>query len=256
MSRRELPYVWITTVTNRNGEYLENIVNNYDRQIYPKKRLCVILNSSLDLDKTKEFFAKKIKSSNIVIESMPQASLGDCLNRSVRLMTDECLVWAKMDDDDFYGPRYIFQNVMAVVGQPASIVGRRDMLVYIPELSKLFYLKNGGKNSWTNWVQGASLTINRNVFKKVKFPNRNKGEDTGFLKLAQQNGFRIYATNTSDYVVIRHLDNQYHTWKFDINKWLRNCIDLGSDKAMKFEAENHFYSLNNQIIKPYLSGSV
>lgn len=253
------PEVWVTTVTNRGLSYLPNIANNFKRQIYPRKKLCIIINSETEKKDVIDFLEKQDVTENLVVVSMPNSTLGKCLNRSIELMFEEKTywIWAKMDDDDFYGPNYLASNILDMMNKQADIVGRRDMYIYIPEMSSLMFLKNGGHNDWTNWVQGASLTVKKYVLAKVRFPERNKGEDTGFLNNAAKKGFRIYASNTSDYVVIRHIDNKHHTWKMNIKKWLRNCIPLSKERSREFEEENHlYYSDNILTIKPYISGKI
>jgi hypothetical protein len=131
------------------------------------------------------------------------------------------------------------------------------MYVYIPEKRKLYYLKNGGRNDWSNWVQGASLTVKKPVLAQIQFPDKNRGEDTGFLDAAKAKGYRIYVGPVSDYVVVRHDNNRHHTWKINLNKWLRNCLELNPAKTIEFEEEDHLYfPQQNPIVRPYLSGRI
>jgi hypothetical protein len=210
-----VPEVWVTTVTNRGWGYLPNVANNFKRQVYAKKHLCVILNSAeLDEKQATEFFHEH-EIKNVIVVSMPEATLGACLNKSIELMMkSNAWVWAKMDDDDYYGAKYLL-------------------------------------------VQGASLTVKKPVLAQIQFPDKNRGEDTGFLDAAKAKGYRIYVGPVSDYVVVRHDNNRHHTWKINLNKWLRNCLELNPAKTIEFEEEDHLYfPQQNPIVRPYLSGRI
>jgi hypothetical protein len=238
-----LPYALVVSVTNRGKNYLKNIANNYLRQTYPLKRLCVILNSPLEKKEAEEILLEKEIKDYFLI-SLPTASLGECLNKSIDTLF--CLetfqVWTKMDDDDYYGKNYLMNHVKIMFEKKADIVGRRDMYVYVPEWKKMFFLKNGGHNGWVTWVQGASLTVAKKVFKKLKFLEINKGEDTAFGKNATKLKFKTYAAFFSDYVVIRHEKNEFHTWKIkNLSNFLRQSILMKPSVTQQFENENHLF---------------
>jgi len=257
-----VPEVWVTAVTNRGLAYLPNVVRNFTRQKYPLKKLCIIINSVVNKSKIREYVENQGVNATIVF--MPTSSLGECLNRSVDLMFEEksAYVFSKMDDDDYYGENYLLHNVADMMRIHADIVGRRDLQIFVPERRRLYFMKNGGHRKFVNWVQGSSLTIRRDVFAHVRFPNRNTGEDTRFQQDAKKKGFRIFASCISDYVVIRHVDKGKHTWKIELQSLLKRCVDLGSKKSAEFEKEDHLCDvLQGQNVdpflrlKPYLSGS-
>jgi glycosyltransferase involved in cell wall biosynthesis len=222
--RHIIPEIQVATVTNRGWSYLANVANNFKRQLYPHKKLIVILNSKTP---TKEAVEQYLKDNNIPenlrqVFSMPEYSLGACLNYSVDMMVPTAKVWVKMDDDDFYGENYLVFQMKAMLKTGADIVGRRDMYIYVPEWKKAFFRKNGGHNQFTTWVQGASLCVKKHVFDKVQFPDKSRGEDTAFGHAARNAGFRTYAGPVKDFVVIRHASNDYHTWQLDLKDYLKN----------------------------------
>lgn len=239
----DYPEVWISVVTNRGLKYLLNISENFSRQSYPNKKLCVILNSDTDEHVVNNYFlTAKI---NVTVLSMPKSTLGECLNRSIDIMPRSSRVWSKMDDDDFYGPSYISRHVSDMIRTGADIVGRRDMQLYVPEIRKLYFMLNGGHNKFTGWVQGSSMTVKSYVFSYVRFPKRNKGEDTQFQKDSIRKGFKIFASSLTDYVVIRHVDNINHTWKIDLRNLLKRSFFMGVSRTRLFERYNHVTSSDN-----------
>jgi len=224
MSGKTLPKIFVTSVTNKGYKYLPNIINNFIRQSYPHKKLMIIFNSNnvKKVEVLDQLYSNGITESECDIEIFPDKSLGHCLNHSVKKIPNDYNIWSKMDDDDYYGENYLMTNLEAMLRSKADIVGRRDMYVYVPEWRKLYFRKNGGNNILVPWVQGASLFVKKDVFNKVMFPDKNKGEDTHFGHSARNNGFKTFAAPINDFIVVRRLNNRHHTWIIDLNKYLKN----------------------------------
>lgn len=233
-----LPEVMVACVTGRGPDYLPNVVNNFKRQRYDNKRLFVVLNSNaMEADWVQNYLREKgVPRSEVV--SLPELSLGACLNHTIDNLPVTTKIWAKMDDDDFYGENYLLINVRPMIEKKADIVGRRDLYMYIPEWKKAFFRKNGGRNGWVPWVQGASLTVQVHVFLKVRFPDINKGEDTSFGHAARNAGFRAYAATVEDFVVVRHVNNDFHTWKIDLKKYLRFGTEAKAFPIQRIQREH------------------
>ena len=214
------PKIIISSVTNKGYKFLPNIINNFVRQDYPYKKLIIIFNS----DNVDEEYIKDELYSNAIldyeIKIIPDKSLGYCLNYTISRIPEDYSIWAKMDDDDYYGKNYLMTNLNSMFLSKADVVGRRDMYVYVPEWNQLYFRKNGGNNIFVPWVQGASLFVSKHVFKKVLFPDKSNGEDTYFGHEVRRNGFRTFAAPINDFFVIRRLNNRNHTWKIDLKKYL------------------------------------
>ena len=226
----KLPKIVVASVTNKGYRFLPNIINNFVRQTYPYKKLIIIFNSA---DVKEEEVKDELYSNAITdyeIKIIPDQSLGYCLNYTISKIPEDYNIWAKMDDDDYYGEDYIMTNLEAMFRSKADVVGRRDMYIYVQEWNKLYFRKNGGHNILVPWVQGASLFVAKYVFKKVMFPDKNKGEDTHFGHEVRRKGFRTFAAPINDFVVIRRLNNASHTWKIDLKKYLRFSTPININK--------------------------
>jgi len=184
----------VVCVSNRGLDYLPNIINNYKRQSYEFKRLHIIFNSKVNKDDVENY----IKESKI-----------------------EYAIWCKMDDDDYYGKNYIMHNLEGMLKSKCLIVGRSCIFVYIPETKKVVIKNNGGVSKRTKFVYGATLFIDRKVFSQMKFPTRNSGEDSDFLRKANKKRIMIYSSTMNDFISIRHLNSKFHTWK--TNKFFIGC---------------------------------
>jgi len=216
----------VTTVTKRGYQYLPNVINNFKRQAYPYKKLIIIFNSS---EVKKKVISNKLIENGIddfYIEIFPDKTQGYCLNHAIEYATKEFSedfdIWAKMDDDDYYGKNYLMTNLEAMLYSEADIVGRSDMYIYVPKLNKLFFRTDKGCNKIVKWVAGASLFIKKHVFKKVMFPNEKSGIDVKFGNKATKHGFKVFAAHINDFVVIRRMNNNDHTWKINLQGYLRH----------------------------------
>jgi len=235
-SDKSPPKILVTTVTNRGYKFIPNIINNFIRQTYPYKKLIIIFNCN-DIKKDEvvdQLYANGITDCEVKI--IPNNSLGYCLNYSIGQIPSDFHIWAKMDDDDYYGENYLMTNLETMLRSNADIVGRRDMYIFVPDWNKLYFRKNGGNNIPVQWVQGASLFVKKHVFSKVMFPDKNKGEDTHFGNASHQKGFKTFAAPYNDFIVIRRYNNRNHTWKINLKDYLKygiivnNKIFKGYDK--------------------------
>jgi len=210
----------VVCVSNRGLDYLPNIINNYKRQSYEFKRLHIIFNSKVNKDDV-ENYIKESKIENYFVSYSPSKTLGECLNYSIKKMPEEYAIWCKMDDDDYYGKNYIMHNLEGMLKSKCLIVGRSCIFVYIPETKKVVIKNNGGVSKRTKFVYGATLFIDRKVFSQMKFPTRNSGEDSDFLRKANKKRIMIYSSTMNDFISIRHLNSKFHTWK--TNKFFIGC---------------------------------
>src|SRR5690606_3665946 len=108
-------------VTMRD-EFLENILQNYERQEYTHKELLIVLNKdTMNLQKWKK---RTRNMEGVRIYQLPeQVTLGACLNFACEL--SEAPYIAKFDDDDYYGPFYLTHIMKEFKNhQDVSVVGK------------------------------------------------------------------------------------------------------------------------------------
>lgn len=146
-------------------------------------------------------------------------SLGMCLNELARAASGEVI--AKFDDDDLYGDNYLRDQVNALRYSGADIVGKQASYMYIEE-SDLFVLRNPKHEMcFTTFAAGPTLVWHRDVLEHIQFPDRTKGEDTGFLDAAVRRGLKIYSADRFNFVQVRHRGGA-HTWEVDTMILLAN----------------------------------
>lgn len=201
-------------------QYMENVFQNYERQTIEKKELIIILNEK-EMD-VANWRARAARSKNVSVYKLPHLTLGECLNFGIKKSRFNII--AKFDDDDYYAPIYLAQQVIALQRKSADMVCKRTVFMYFEEKKTLaihladmkvkrFIKRNSG-------VKGSTLVFRKKLWKHVKFHPINVGEDTMFLKQCLEEKFKIFATDRYNYVCVRR-DEKQHTWKSNNNKLMK-----------------------------------
>ncbi|ERI36203.1 glycosyltransferase [Arthrobacter sp. TES] len=135
-------------------------------------------------------------------------SLGACLNLCVGEASGAILT--KMDDDDYYGPHYLRDQVNALMYSGADVVGKLAHYMYIQGRNASIQRFKGMEHRFHHMVIGATIMAKRSVFDRHRFPELGRGEDTAFLRSVSDAGGRIYASDRYNYFVQR--SGAGHTW--------------------------------------------
>ncbi|AKV59751.1 hypothetical protein AK829_00860 [Corynebacterium riegelii] len=150
--------------------------------------------------------------SGRVFKAPKSWSLGKCMNHLASNATGEYM--AKFDDDDLYFENYLRDQINALEYSGADIVGKQASYMY-HEQSDSFLLRNPEHElCFTDFVAGPTLVWHRRVTEGLSFPDRTKGEDTGFLNSAVKRGYTIYSADRFNFVQMRS-SSVIHTWEVD-----------------------------------------
>ncbi|EOC99965.1 glycosyltransferase [Caldisalinibacter kiritimatiensis] len=225
--------VSIITCTKR-AENINNIFNNFKSQVYTPKELIIILNNNrmdikVYIDKAKEF-------NNVKVYKLEEKiTLGECLNFAVEKAKYNVI--AKFDDDDYYAPKYLSDSLKAFNYTDADVIGKSTSYVYFKK-DKTLAIRNPKKeNRYVFRVEGPTLIIKKEVFDKVKFADKNLGEDVQFCKDCYKNGIKIYSHNRFNHVYIRHGNQGNHTWGISDNYYKKLCRIIGKVNDYKTKCQ-------------------
>ncbi|MEJ8543734.1 glycosyltransferase [Brevibacillus borstelensis] len=200
--------VSIITCTNR-PHFFNNIIANYKNQFYQIKELVIVINNdSMSLAK----YRLKVRGyKDISIYKVPEkVSLGRCLNYAVGKTKYQFI--AKFDDDDYYSPYYLKEQMNVLHRTGADIVGKRAYMAYL-QARKLLILRFPKQQiKFVRRVAGGTILFRKRVFNRVRFANISLGEDVNFLRACRARGFKIYASAPRNYVQVRRTDKKSHTW--------------------------------------------
>ncbi|WP_283657921.1 glycosyltransferase family A protein [Paenibacillus sp. RC343] len=146
--------------------FFDNILQNYRRQRYKSKELIIILNNdSMNL----QLYRNRVRgSAHVTVYQVPEnISLGQCLNAG---MTRARLsLVAKFDDDDYYSPFYLKEQVKELKRTKSDIVGKHSCLVYLSASKKLLIRSPKEANKHVEFVQGGTILFKKEVLKKGSF---------------------------------------------------------------------------------------
>ena len=195
---------------------MENIFNNFDRQLWREKELIIILNNdSMEKDRWE---AKSTKYDNVSIYQLPQAmTLGDCLNFGIEKARYEIV--AKLDDDDYYSEYYFNEAMLAIHSNNSQLIGKERAFLYFEEQKSLNYYEQLGQ------PLGGTIIFKKEVYQKVKFPSIvGAGTDYFFLQLCKENKINMNSTSEYNYVYIRKNNSHSHTWNITNNELSKRVI--------------------------------
>jgi glycosyltransferase involved in cell wall biosynthesis len=109
----------------------------------------------------------------------------------------------KMDDDDYYGPRFLETSVARLQASRSrrAIAGWDCFLILLAGSPSLYFSGHG-------WLAGGTLSFRREVWESARFRDVRADEDAFFLD--DNPGPRIRINAPEEYVLVRHGGN---TWK-------------------------------------------
>ena len=214
----------------------ENVVrclDNFRKQTYAEKELILILNNA-------EFDLETIRKHTEGIDNVQvlhfegRTTLGDCLNRGVEVAAGEYV--AKMDDDDYYGQRYLSDSVLAASFSDAEVVGKGIHFVYLESSDTTALYERTSEHTYMAFVRGATLFIRTEVVKEFPFDSVSIKEDTNFQRTVTRAGCRIYSADRFNFVQVRGRSLSDHTTQTLDAELLKQCRDhtpgLDLDRAM------------------------
>jgi glycosyltransferase involved in cell wall biosynthesis len=200
--------VSIITCTNRRS-FLNNLLQNYSRQRHPKKELIIVVNNDRIPLAPYQAWARKLR--NVSVFRVPaKYSLGSCLNYAVSKTRYGYI--AKFDDDDYYAPYYVTECLLAFRRTNADIIGKRAHYMYLRGSKTLILRFPHDENRPVTRLPGATLVMKRSVANKVRFPDRNVGEDDLFCYRSKRKGYKIYSAGKHNFLAIRRKNSANHTW--------------------------------------------
>ena len=136
-------------------------------------------------------------------------TLGECLNLAVEHSAGDVL--SKMDDDDYYAPRYLADLLDALSYANADVVGKQAHYMHVESQDATLLRFPWREHRYTDFLMGPTITGRREVFHQIPFQRRSTGEDTSFLAAVREAGFIIYSADRFNFVQFRGAHS--HTWQ-------------------------------------------
>ncbi|MFE4080488.1 glycosyltransferase [Paenarthrobacter sp. YIM B13468] len=188
---------------------LEHIFKTVGSQRGVEVELVLLTHGFKPSASTIQRLSKKYNVTQLTLLEEPESlSLGACLNRCVAESTGAVLT--KMDDDDYYGPDYLRDQVNALQYSGADVVGKLAHFMFISSRNAAVYRFGHMEHRFSHMVMGPTIMAKRSVFEEHPFEDRSRGEDTAFLNAVTQAGGKIYSSDRYNYYQLR--SGSGHTW--------------------------------------------
>lgn len=130
-------------------------------------------------------------------------TLGECLNRAISQSTAD--VFAKIDDDDYYGPRYLEDAVYDLYAGQALVAGKATVFAYLSGENRTVLRRPGAEHrSMTGIVGGNTMVFRRAFWEQFPFPHRPRFVDRIVLEAAVSAGIQLYSGSRFEFCAVRH----------------------------------------------------
>ncbi|GAA4193711.1 hypothetical protein GCM10022252_37090 [Streptosporangium oxazolinicum] len=153
-----------------------------------------------------------------VVEVDKRTVFGNVLNQAAARASGSFLL--KMDDDDWYGPDFISDLLLAHSYSGAQVVGMVPEFVYLASIGVTVHREQITEQI-TNFIAGGTIFSERSAFEAVGGFRPMPGTiDAQFQHAVQAAGGQIYRTQGLGYI-LRRGNVANHTWREPIGTFLR-----------------------------------
>jgi len=228
--KQSLTDVALICVTNR-PENTSLMLGNLNRQFAPNREVVLVLNAP-DFDESAIRRALQTFSRVTILERSPEVPLGQCLNTA--MANTDARVVAKFDDDDCYGTNYLDDMVSALSWSGAAVVGKHSYLAYLESENVSILRFPGHEWSFTGYIAGGTIVVDRQAVPKISFQHQTLGEDTSFIADVEKQGGLILSTGAMGFVQLRHGAN---TWVKENVEFKKNSSVIGSGDIRQYLLE-------------------
>ncbi|MFC4011755.1 glycosyltransferase [Nonomuraea purpurea] len=153
-----------------------------------------------------------------VFEADPKAIFGEVLNAAATRASGSFLL--KMDDDDWYGPDFLSDLLLAHSYSGAQVIGTVPEFVYLASIDVTVHRRQITEQI-TSFVAGGTILVERSAFQAVGgFRPLRRSVDTQFQEALQAAGGQIYRTHGLGYI-LRRGPAANHTWQEPIGTFLQ-----------------------------------
>lgn len=216
----KFPSIASITITKRPEMLLKNAKKNYLQQNIDNKEWIVVLNTlDVDLDEVKKSLMDLPKVRIFQVSS--DKNIGFCLNMAIGKSQSD--YWAKMDDDDFYGPNYLKDYLLNINSHKVDIIGKVPSFTYL-EAENSIYIRNIENWSKTDVnlsigklrMCGATFCGNKVSHLKVRFSESIRSAvDSNWFSECVASGLKITISDCYEMTIFRASDKTKHTWRLE-----------------------------------------
>lgn len=219
---------------------LDRCIERFKRDEYPEKELIIVVHGSPAT--ARELAARaQIEGQVQVFQASKARSLGACLNYAAR-QTD-APIWAKFDDDDLYGRRYLSDMMLYQQAMGSSLVAKPQAFIYLDGEDQLLWHPRRAQRSWTHHaddpievtagVAGGTLLGKQSLLEQLPFSElRRGGSDSDLVLRARRAGHDLLVTDAFNFAFFRSGREGFHTWESDTERLKSHSTVVGGTSTL------------------------
>ncbi len=184
----------------RNPKFIKNIIDNFNRQTYPNKKLIIIpTNKIININNLKE----KFKNNNVKIFSCNKYSnFAEYFNFGANQTNSYYISY--FNEGNYYSSEYLSDSINKMKITKSDLVGKSIYYYYIKSINTLYVYKNGKENDYVEYVNSSTLVFKKNILNFIKFSNIPFITFEKFYKDCINKSFKIYSTDRNNFVHVNH----------------------------------------------------
>lgn len=192
---------WVLVPFSR-PEMLDSVRQNFDRQQWKDKKLCIVENGEA---------VGHCKQAGFTPDLLLQSDAHPSKARNVGLaaLRESDEHFCCMDDDDWYGPYYVEEHVHAAAR--GRITGKITNWVHFESVGKLWLFNRQRAGTLVPWVQGP--TVGGYARDVADFPVVAIGEELVLCKGHRAAGGEVRSTSVGHFIYLRSTDERKHIYR-------------------------------------------
>jgi 2-polyprenyl-3-methyl-5-hydroxy-6-metoxy-1,4-benzoquinol methylase/spore maturation protein CgeB len=212
-------------VCSKRPDFLFHAATQVSQQTYADHEVLFVKHSpNYKDDEIAQAFSGE--ASLKILEINSDQVLADGLNLAMRHADGD--VFAKFDDDDYYGPNYLEDAILAFGYAPrAGLVGKQTFFAYVESVNQTVHRFPGKSYQFTKRVHGGTFVWDRRKTEDAQFTRTRQGTDTLFLKTLVSQNVPIFSADPFNFIHVRYADLSKHTWKIEDQEFLTKAVTLG-----------------------------
>ena|ERR1700682_2818123 len=223
----------VITPTFNRERHLQNLISCFQWQTQTGLELLILDDST---QPSQLLQSGSIRDPRIrYMHSTQRLTIGEKRNRLIEESRGTIIV--QFDDDDYYAPRYIErmiqhlgENDLVKLGAWFGFSGAKDQFFYWdttctssvhfvvgPSDPLIAVSMEGSTEEFFDknlWGYGFSYVVKKHVFERVRFEDRNWGEDYSLIELMRKRGYRMSHASDGEGLALHviHLSNTSRTF--------------------------------------------
>ncbi len=186
------------------GHVIDQLAHQRDVEVQT-----VLLTHGFSADDAQRSLARERGLEVEWLEAPASQSLGACYNQILARADGDAV--AKIDDDDLYGPSYLFDQVAAMDYSGAEVVGKGAYYVHLAAKDMTVLRFPLREQAFGHFVAGPTLVLDTALARRVPFRDTTHGEDSALLRDVLDAGARIYSADRFGFIQCRSSSGS-HTW--------------------------------------------